>query len=300
MLGRAPVGAENYAAAFLHGGLGARGPGMGGAFVAVADDPSAPYYNPAGLAQTRGRAVLASLVPLSLDRLQNSVSAVLNVRGEMGIGFAWLHAGVDDIEARSTGGQRLGSMEDSENAFYAAVGRSLGARVSAGFALKVLQQRIDVPVWRRAEANGHGLDLGIQVRPVPQVVLGVAMRNLGSTLEWKVRQGPQQASNVEDRVPRLTIVGVALRPVAPLLLAADLQRGDETLANLGAECAVSPLLTVRGGIGRLAASRDEPATVAAGLTLRPMRNRAVEFHYAYTTDPLDAGERTVLGLGLAF
>ena len=36
-------------------GMGARALGMGGAFVAVADDANAIYYNPAGLAYMEGR-----------------------------------------------------------------------------------------------------------------------------------------------------------------------------------------------------------------------------------------------------
>src|SRR5215468_8588160 len=36
---------------FLKIGIGARAAGMGGAFVAVADDPSAVFWNPAGLAR---------------------------------------------------------------------------------------------------------------------------------------------------------------------------------------------------------------------------------------------------------
>jgi threonine dehydratase len=36
---------------FLKIGVGARAEGMGGAFVAVADDPSAVFWNPAGIAR---------------------------------------------------------------------------------------------------------------------------------------------------------------------------------------------------------------------------------------------------------
>ena len=39
------------------GGLGARATAMGGAFTAVADDFSAAYYNPAGLAQIEGYSI---------------------------------------------------------------------------------------------------------------------------------------------------------------------------------------------------------------------------------------------------
>src|SRR5471030_2119092 len=40
-------------AAFLDNGWGARPVGMGGAFTAIADDSSAPMYNPAGVVQVQ-------------------------------------------------------------------------------------------------------------------------------------------------------------------------------------------------------------------------------------------------------
>ncbi|MCK4513161.1 UPF0164 family protein [bacterium] len=41
-------------AQFLGIGMGARSVGMGGAYVSLADDGSALYWNPAGLSQTTG------------------------------------------------------------------------------------------------------------------------------------------------------------------------------------------------------------------------------------------------------
>src|SRR5258708_8986939 len=49
------------AGGFESGGLGARATGMGGAFVGVADDWTAIYWNPAGLARLKGKEVGASL-----------------------------------------------------------------------------------------------------------------------------------------------------------------------------------------------------------------------------------------------
>lgn len=48
--------------------LGQRALGMGGAYTAVADDPSATFYNPAGIALTGDSALSASLTLLALDR----------------------------------------------------------------------------------------------------------------------------------------------------------------------------------------------------------------------------------------
>lgn len=44
-----PAGATKYAAEFLKIPVGARAVGMGGAFSAIADDATAPYWNPAGM-----------------------------------------------------------------------------------------------------------------------------------------------------------------------------------------------------------------------------------------------------------
>lgn len=53
-----------FAGAYEFGGLGSRAAGMGGAFMAVADDWTAPYWNPAGLTQTEGNGLGAEfLIP---------------------------------------------------------------------------------------------------------------------------------------------------------------------------------------------------------------------------------------------
>jgi hypothetical protein len=49
LLWSAPASATKYAGAFMEDGGGARALGMGSAFVAVADDASAAFFNPAGI-----------------------------------------------------------------------------------------------------------------------------------------------------------------------------------------------------------------------------------------------------------
>ena len=51
--------ADKYSADWMTYGAGARALGMGGAFVAVADDATAPYWNPAGMPAVEGAAFSA-------------------------------------------------------------------------------------------------------------------------------------------------------------------------------------------------------------------------------------------------
>ena len=289
--------AADFAAAFLETGLGTRGLGMG-AFVASVDDASAPYWNPAGLARMRGNAVQTSLQALSQDRLQNSASFAFNPRGDMGFGFAWSHASVDGIEGRTASGQFTGAIEDGANAFIVAVGRTVGPRLSIGFAMKIFDQNISIPFAPAAKANGSGFDLGAQYRLAEHTYLGAGVRNLGAKLDWKVRLANQQSSATEDQLPRVLLLGASHRLLAGVTLAAEFRADDEQSANLGAEWVLSPLLTLRGGLHRLGA--QDGSLLAAGLTLRPMRVETLQFHYAYLADPLDAGGRTTIGLALAF
>lgn len=287
----------DFAAAFLRTGLGARGLGLG-ALVAAADDASSPYWNPAGLARLRGKSLETSIQSLSLGRRQGSAAVALNVRGDTGFGFAWSHAAVGEIKGRTASGQYTGPIEDQANAFIFGIGRFLGPRLAVGLAVKVLNQSIDVPSTAKATANGSGLDLGVQFRAAEHTWLGAGVSNLSTDLAWKVPHADQRLSTSENALPRILVFGASQRLLDALLLAADFRIDREQSVNLGAEWQLSALLVVRGGLHRLGA--EDGGQLSAGLTLRPMYRQALQFQYAYSTDPLGAGGRTTVGLMLAF
>ena len=297
LLAASTVHGADFAAAFLRTGLGARGLGMG-ALVAAADDASSPYWNPAGLARLRGKTIETSMQSLSLGRRQGSGAVALNVRGDMGFGFAWSHTSVGGIKGRTASGQYTGPIEDRANAFILGIGRSLGSRFAVGLAVKVLRQSIDLPSVPTATANGSGFDLGVQFRAAEHTWLGASMSNLSTGLAWKVRHADQRSNTTEDALPRIFVVGASQRLLDALLLAAEFRADGEQSVNLGAEWQLSALLEVRGGLHRLGI--EDGGQLSAGLTLRPARRETVQFQYAYLTDPLGAGGRTTVGLTLAF
>ena len=102
VLAAPPAHAAKYAAEFLKVPVGARAIGMGGAFVAVADDATAPYWNPAGLIYLPYKEVL----PQHSEQFGSLVNhdylgAVIPLGGPKGrqhaLGIGLIRLAVDDI-----------------------------------------------------------------------------------------------------------------------------------------------------------------------------------------------------------
>jgi hypothetical protein len=99
----AGAGATKYAGAFMEVGAGARALGMGGAFVAVANDASTVFWNPAGVSGFEKRQALFMHSERFGDLVNYNFGAyvqptgLLSAEREAGFGFALQHLGVDDI-----------------------------------------------------------------------------------------------------------------------------------------------------------------------------------------------------------
>ena len=98
-----PVFAQDggQAGAFLRLVAGVRADGVGGAFTAIANDASAGYWNPAGLAQINQAEIIASYHKLSLDRNFNFVSAAMPLGRSGSIGLSWIGLSINSLEART-------------------------------------------------------------------------------------------------------------------------------------------------------------------------------------------------------
>ena len=96
--------ATKYAGAFMENGGGARALGMGGAFTAVADDPSTTFWNPAGLATLSERELLlmhserfGDLIDRDFVAYTQPVNWSIFGGEQAGIGISVIRLGVDDI-----------------------------------------------------------------------------------------------------------------------------------------------------------------------------------------------------------
>ena len=285
------------AGAFLQLGGGARACGMGGAFVAVADDVHSLYWNPGGLNRLTRPELVAFYRLLSLDRTSRFLGYAQPLEPGGGYALGWLYAGTK-VDQRDINGEITGRMSDSEHAFYFAFGRGLPLPIPAslGLTMKYLYQDL-----ANQRAKGLGFDLGLQLQPLKNLRIGCVVQDMGTHLSWQTTLWERETSSQDD-IPSSLVMGASYRTLAGrLLMAADASksRGMEMDVRLGSEFVVHPMLSVRGGVSHL--SEAEMRSVAAGFDLRVFVSPGFfRFGYAYITDPIGAGDSHIVSVTMGF
>jgi hypothetical protein len=295
----APARATKYAGAFLEagfgGGIGARPAGMGNAFVSIANDGSAGYWNPAGMILVRHRETTAmhanrfgSLVKydaLGYVQLVNGGRAKRSA-----FGFSVIRSGVDDIPFTEidpvTQEQRVLRYESwAEWAFLFSYARILRDDFSLGGSVKFIRKSI-----ADDGAIGIGVDVGALMRPWRALSLGLLLQDATSTiLIWN---GESESETISPTAK----FGASYPFAAPwvrgtLVVAADVDarfEGRKFAAqrwaggvsgdfHYGAEYWYRELLAVRAG------SDEGQFTAGAGFRF-PLGTRSVGLDYAFLED----------------
>ena len=156
LLGQAKVGTAG--AQFLKLGVGARANGMGDAFVAVSNDATAMYYNPAGLTQLYDREVIFTHVDYPAEISYEFVGLaypLYRFGGVLGFGFYMLNGGDFDETTHEYPlgtGRTFGAREYAATMSY---GRNLTDRFSVGLTLKFIDE-----LYEEERSSGWAADVG--------------------------------------------------------------------------------------------------------------------------------------------
>lgn len=167
------------AAAMLGIGIGARAEAIGGAFVAIADDPSALYWNPAGITQLSSISVQVTKTDWFVDTDLSSLGLVVPLQslgGALGFHLAMLNYGENPVRTvfRPEGNGETYSASDFVAGLYYAM--NITDRVSASVGAKYFRQSI----WH-VSGSAIGFDMAILFQtPIEGLKLGGTISNLGA------------------------------------------------------------------------------------------------------------------------
>ncbi|NOZ08049.1 MAG: UPF0164 family protein [FCB group bacterium] len=172
-------------AQFLKLGVGARALGMGGSFVALADDGSATYWNPAGLANLRSPSLSLYHNPWVLD-IKHEYLSMAFPQGRVGtVGFF--------VSALTMGEKEVTTVNQPEGTgiYYStldlAVGASYAMRLSDRFSYGLTLKYIRLSGYNET-AGTVAFDLGSILRTnFYDTRIGISLSNFGGELTYSGR-----------------------------------------------------------------------------------------------------------------
>jgi len=291
------------AAQFLKIGAGVRAIGMGGAFVAVANDVTALYWNPAGIATISGggEATFNHSEWLA-ETAYDFAGVTLNAGnfGTIGLSVTSFRVPEDDVRTYrfpDGTGERFSA---SSLALAVSYARMLTDRFAIGFTGKYVQDN----VWNET-ASGMAIDIGTHyVTPFNGLRIGATIANFGTKMQLEGRDlyfnyDPLPEGGTVDQVPSLYRLGKYEMPLTLRLgLAYDVIKQENltvTVAsdavhpndnseylNSGLEVNLRNQVYLRGGYKSLLLNNSEQGlTFGGGLRYDAVgTNLKIDFGYA--------------------
>lgn len=234
--------AGTSAFSFLKIGVGARPLGLGGAYVSVAEDANALYWNPAGISQLKGQQLTLSYVNYLLDIHSGFVGYVLPRDDRLWLGAALNYFSYGEFQRTTVEdptGEQLGTFGamDLSLAFSGAYVMSPG--FSLGGTAKVIYGKLE-----DYSSDAYALDLGgLYVLPDGRTRVGLSLQNLGF-------QRSGYSSDDKDGLAPILRVGASRQLEGlPLLLSVDGYKPTDHHfnVNLGGEIHPAETFSLRLG-----------------------------------------------------
>lgn len=285
----------------------ARAAGLGQSFVSIADDATASFWNPSGLAwQTKPDVVLyySKLAEGLADDISYNYLAYSRPMwgGGLGFGVIFLNLGESDIIDEQ--GSVLGNFNSFDFIPMVAYGAPLTDNLAYGATFKFIYSRLSPQIKELGIDDGTGIsfggDLALLYRiPGIRFQAGILVQNLGLDIVYNDQNQPED-------LPRNTKAGVSWRPLETplnrLLLIAEVTKNlvymeGETILKGGVEYTYYDMVSAR--IGRIQdhEGRIEDNTFGVGLKVKSI---GLRFDYASVPQAEDLPRVNRFAIGFTY
>lgn len=291
------------AAPFLNISQGARATGMGSSFVAIADDPSAIFWNVAGIARLENNGVLFDHTSYFAGINYNFAAVTLNLGAFGTIGTSFISSGVEEMKVTTieepNGTGEMFSVSDIAVSLAWAI--NLTEDFSIGFNPKLIYQGI----WKMS-SYAFAIDMGVLYNtPFDGFTLGMSITNFGEKMQMRGTSSvvlyddnqtstgnngriPAELQTSEWVLPLGFKIGVSYSPFTSgphnLILSFDAYHPNDNYEsiNIGGEYSFNKQFFIRGGYKSLFLDESEESfSVGAGIKQHIMGNISLVFDYAF-------------------
>lgn len=293
------------AASFLEIGVGGSANGMGGAFVSIANDASALYWNASGIATLPNYEAIMVRTNWIADTKFDFAGLVVPLSDFGTFGFSFTSLSMEDMIVRT-----IENPEGTGELFSAgdiAIGISYARNLTDRFSIGVTAKYIEQSIWHM-KASAFALDLGTLFKTdlFGGMTIGTSISNFGTPMRLEgrdaryfIRVDPtKQGSN--ERIPTnidldtwdlplFFQIGVSTYAFNyndySLVVSADaiVPNNDFQSLNVGAEFSFMDFLRLRGGYKSLLLEDSEGGlSFGLGVSSKMLLSIAiVNFDYAY-------------------
>ncbi len=288
---------------FLSIPVGARAAGMGGAFVGLADDASAMYWNPAGIARLPQSEALFTHSEWIADMAFNYGGVVVPLAGVGTVGINLTSLSMGDME-RTTEEQPEGTGEFFSAGSFA-VGVSFARNLTEWFSIGGSVKYVNEHIWNTS-ATDIAVDVGtLFTTPFAGLKFGAGISNFGQKLQMRGDDllvlkdispnhgnNPNVTANLTTDnfdLPLLLRIGLAYEPLVSedqhvtFVIDAVHPNDNSESVSMGTELSgIRNIVAVRAGYMALGQKdAEEQYTFGGGIKYNLDNNLVIRFDYAF-------------------
>jgi len=263
-------GPGSTSANFLKIGIGAKAGGMGGAFVGLADDPSALFWNPAGLTQLGSPQAMFVHNQWAQDIRYEYLGYALPINPENTVAVAVMFLHMGEVLGYDENDEPTSFFSAYDAAMLLGYSRKISSHLSLGWTAKGILEKLD-----DLKAQAVAFDMGLFYDSY-NLSFGLSLRNLGTKLKFIEKEHP---------LPTDLKVGIAFKALNNhLRLSTDIDFFTDTRPGFqqGIEYNFQNVLFIRSGVEYKTQNQSGESSIKPAIG-GGIRISKFQFDYTYSS-----------------